>query len=132
MKMMMITLVALMSMSFTVNDTEYQSVSDENIVYLYGDVQYGTTVQLFAESYGGSYLLNAEFELSETYILELNPTVSYQIWFTSPNGYKKIIYVEKGRPGVYDRHLDISFDKINLMFFHMYQQEDVYYLAWTN
>jgi hypothetical protein len=131
MKMMMITLVALMSMSFTV-DKDYQSVSDQNIFYLYGDVQYGTTVQLFVESHEGSYLLNETFELSETYVLELNPTVSYQLWFTSPNGYKKIIYVEKGRPGMYDRHLDISFDRISLLFLHMYQEEDIYYLSFTN
>ena len=125
-------LVGLMTMSFTVNDPEYQSVSDKNIVYVYGDVEHGTTVQLFAESTDNSYLLAEELELSESYLLELNPTMSYQLWFTSPNGYKKIIYVEKGRPGVYHRQLDISFDGISLMFFHMYQEEGIYYLAWTN
>jgi hypothetical protein len=133
MKKLLIGLTAFMCLSFTTNtNSDYNPVSDDNIVYLYGETNEGTTVQLFAESTDGSYLLAEELELSESYLLELNPTMSYQLWFTSPNGYKKIIYVEKGRPGVYHRQLDISFDGISLMFFHMYQEEDVYYLAWTN
>jgi hypothetical protein len=133
MKKLLIGLTAFMCLSFTTNTKlDHNPVSDDNILYLYGETHDGTIIQIFAESYDGSYLLNAEFDLQEDYLVELNPTVSYQLWLTNPYGNRTVIFVEKGKSGTYYRQLDIPFNTNNLEFLHMHQEKDVYYLAFTN
>lgn len=131
MKTTIILLAALMSMSFT-NEPVTEPMTNHNILYISGETDYEVKLQVFVKSDDGSFVIESDETLIDSYVLELNPTKDYQLWFSNPYGYKKIVYVEKGKKGTWYRDFDVHFHRISLTMLHMYQENDAYYLALTN
>lgn len=131
MKTTIILLAALMSMSFT-NEPVNEPMTHQNVLYISGDTDHEVNLQVFVKSDDGSFVLESTQTLVYSYVLELNPTKEYQLWFSNPYGYKKIVYVEKGKKGTWYRDFDVHFHRISLTMLHMYLENDTYYLAFTH
>ena len=115
--------LALVSVSFT-----EKPISEKNNLHLYGDVDEVIDIIVYEKSDNEmSWRLESIQTSRAFYMLDLNPTTSYQVWFKNSSGHTKILYVENGKPGRWETKYNISFDK-SLDFLHLVQENNLYKL----
>lgn len=95
-----------------------------NYLILHGDISINdkTTIMVFQYDTASCEWQRTEQQtIRKSYELLLDPMTAYQIWFQSPNGYSRIVYIDPGDPGIWNARLSINFDPESLAFIHMYQ-----------
>lgn len=55
------------------------------------------------------------------YSLVLNPQLNYQIFFLSNNGQVKVIHIDAGDKGMWEKEVDVDFDKAYIKHAKIYQ-----------
>ena len=91
---------------------------------LYGDLisSEKTTIMVFQyDTTVCNWEMIEEIRTKKNYQLLLDPLQAYQIWFQSPNGYTRIIYVDPGDAGIWQKNFSMGFSEKSLAFIHMYQ-----------
>jgi len=134
MKTFIIIALAMLTMSFVNIDSEPVKNAEvpqsaQNILYFYGNVDRDVTILIYersSDNYCYDLVLNQE--VNEDYLLELNPTKQYQIWFSTDNGIRKIIHVDSGMFGVFYKNFDIAYEKSTLSMLYMYQDSYDYHI----
>jgi hypothetical protein len=130
MKTIFILVLALITMSFVSEPVSVSEKTDSNL-FLYGSLDRTVNIQIF-ESTDQGFILSQSYDATDNYVVKLNPLKEYQIWFSTEDGMRIIIYSEKGNPGNYGKGFDVNFIKRSLMFLHMHQIGTDWYLALTN
>jgi hypothetical protein len=100
-------------------------------LFLHGSLDRTVNIQIFESSDNG-FILQQQYQATDNYVIKLDPTKEYQLWFSTEDGMRIIIYSEKGRPGSYSKGFNINFVRRSLMFLHMHQIGTDWYLALTN
>jgi hypothetical protein len=110
-------------LSFGVSATNEPAV-ESSYLFMSGDISIKekTTIMVFIyDTVECNWSMIEKQEVKKNYELLLIPTESYQVWFQSPNGYSRIVYIDPGDAGTWNARLSINFDPESLAFIHMYQ-----------
>lgn len=102
--------VALVSISagnaFSQTHTNYVKIKGHIMNY-----EGKTTVQVFEHNPSTDlWTLKKETKRLENYVVTMNPTLDYQVWFTNNDGETKILYHNGGTKGLWVHFLDVDFN----------------------
>ena len=131
MKTRTILFIAILSFAFassaTVTDDLLSSppaISQTNMLILHGVIHNNQKATILVFEYdeeANEWFKSQEMKDTKDYQVMLNPTTAYQIWYMSPEGGTKIMYIDKGDEGRWEATVNIDFSLRTRLFSHMYQ-----------
>lgn len=110
----------------TIGSVSGQSVKldQQNCLILKGKILNGYTAEIAVFQYfynTGKWVMMYSKKNKTRYSLQVNPQLNYQIFFLGNNGEVKVLHIDAGNKGMWEKEVDIDFDLSNLKHAKMYQ-----------
>ena len=96
----------------------------QNYLLLKGKVLNGYTAEIAAFQYfddTGKWDMIYSKKNKTYYSFLLNPQQNYQIFFLSNDGQVKVLHIDAGNKGMWEKEVDVDFDKVNIKHAKIYQ-----------
>jgi outer membrane lipoprotein-sorting protein len=105
----------------------YGQTAPDNYLKMKGNVLNGKTadISVFQED-GLEWTQVRTMKSRKSYLIKLDPEQNYYVIFESPDGLRKVMYVDGGSTGMWVMQLDIDFSKTSIKYARMYQEKEDY------
>ncbi len=121
-KLFLLTVLATLCLSFTAKN---EPVESTNTLILQGDIDIDEKIDIMVFEFDYStcnWISKETVTEKKDYHLILNPTKNYQVWFKTPSGRTKILYITKGKECAIRVKMNVDFNN-NLQFASLYQEK---------
>ena len=105
-------------------DSVLGQTNQQNCLKIKGKIINGYTAEIAAFQYSDNtskWVMIYSKKNKTNYSLVLNPQLNYQIFFLSNNGQVKVLHIDAGDKGMWEKEVDVDFDKAYIKHAKIYQ-----------